>query len=84
MFSPESNLGASGLKQRLLFLRAHNTAASVSGLWCPAKKALEPEDYKCLFQVILTDRGIEFTDPVKIETRSESVGPLCRGSHNSS
>lgn len=49
------------------FLREHNDSASVSGIFRNLRQRLGKEDYRKLFQVILTDNGSEFTDPEAIE-----------------
>lgn len=63
---------------QLMFLREHNTAESVSTIFSNLLKELGSEQYKKLFQVVLTDRGSEFTDPIKIETDMETGELLCR------
>ena len=63
---------------QLMFLREHNTAASVSTIFADLRQRLGPENYKSLFQVVLTDRGSEFSDPMKIETDTETGEQLCR------
>jgi len=57
---------------QLLFLRERNTAASVKVWFDWLRQTLGPEHFKELFQVILTDRGSEFTDPVSIECDQET------------
>ena len=52
---------------QLGFLREANDSASVSGIFRELRKKLGKEDYKKLFQVVLTDNGSEFTDPEAIE-----------------
>ena len=52
---------------QLMFLRERNTAASVTEVFAALRNKLGEKHFKELFQVILTDRGSEFTDPVKIE-----------------
>lgn len=61
-----------------MFLREHNTSSSVSAVFADLHNKLGYGNYKQLFQVILTDRGSEFTDPVKIEASRESGEIMCR------
>ncbi len=63
---------------QLMFLRERNTAASVTGIFQKLKQVLGPDGFCKLFQVILTDRGSEFTDPSRIETDGETGEPQCR------
>lgn len=63
---------------QLMFLREHNTSSSVSAVFADLHNKLGYGNYKQLFQVILTDRGSEFTDPVKIEASRESGEIMCR------
>lgn len=63
---------------QLMFLRERNTAASVSAVFDDLRKRLGDEDYRRMFQVILTDRGSEFSDPLKIEAMQENGENLCR------
>lgn len=51
----------------LAFLREVNTARSVTDIFSYLDRALGREAFRNLFQVILTDRGSEFTDPLSIE-----------------
>lgn len=51
----------------LAFLREANTARSVTDLFSYLDRTLGREAFRNLFQVILTDRGSEFTDPRSIE-----------------
>lgn len=51
----------------LAFLRAHNTARSVTAIFNSLDTTLGREAFQSLFPVILTDRGSEFTDPLAIE-----------------
>lgn len=57
---------------QLMYLRERNTAASVSAIFRMLRKQLGDQRFSALFQVILTDRGSEFTDPVKIECDTET------------
>lgn len=57
---------------QLMFLREHNTSSSVSAVFADLHNKLGYGNYKQLFQVVLTDRGSEFTDSVKIEASRES------------
>lgn len=63
---------------QLMFLRERNTAASVSAVFDDLRKRLGEADYRRLFQVVLTDRGSEFSDPLKIEAGQETGEILCR------
>ena len=63
---------------QLMFLRECNSAASVTRIFNELREALGDLYYRLLFQVIVTDRGSEFTDPVKIETDPESRERQCR------
>ncbi len=51
----------------LAFLREANTARSVTEVINDLYKRLGKEQFRKMFQVILTDRGSEFTDPSSIE-----------------
>ena len=51
----------------LAFLRDANTARSVTEIFDRLDQRLGRESFHTLFQVILTDRGSEFTDPLAIE-----------------
>lgn len=51
----------------LAFIREANTAASVTNIFEELYSKLGKEKFKELFPLILTDRGSEFTDPLKIE-----------------
>ena len=63
---------------QLMFLRERNTSASVTEVFKKLRQALGTEGYCRLFQVLLTDRGSEFTDPSRIETDGEAAGGECR------
>ena len=63
---------------QLMYLRDHNTAASVSEVYANLRTMLGHEKFKQIFQVILTDRGSEFTDPTKIETDMETGEIQCK------
>ncbi len=54
---------------QLMFLRERNTAGSVTEIFCRLRKALGDEKFRMLFQVIITDRGSEFSDPGKNRSR---------------
>lgn len=56
---------------QLYFLRENNTASTVTATFNMLREKLG-DDYSKLFQVILTDRGSEFTDPLSIELDSET------------
>ena len=51
----------------LAFLRDANTARSVTEIFNALDHTLGRESFRTLFQVILTDRGSEFSDPLSIE-----------------
>jgi len=62
---------------QLYYLRDRNTAESVSRTFKMLRETLG-EDFKKIFQICLTDRGSEFTDPLRIEC-DEKTGELqCR------
>ncbi|MDD6154910.1 MAG: IS30 family transposase [Eubacteriales bacterium] len=63
---------------QLMYIRERNTAASVSAIFQALKKQLGMDRFTSLFQVILTDRGSEFTDPVNIECDQETGKIQCR------
>ena len=51
----------------LAFIRDTNTAKSVTAIFDHMYELLDHEIFTSLFQVILTDRGSEFTNPLAIE-----------------
>jgi IS30 family transposase len=51
----------------LAFIRDANTARSVTDIFNHLDAILGRESFRTLFQVIVTDRGSEFTDPLSIE-----------------
>ena len=51
----------------LAYIRDANTARSVADIFNRLDQVLGREAFRMLFQVILTDRGSEFTDPLSIE-----------------
>ncbi len=53
---------------QLGFLRDRNTSASVSAVFDHLRQILTPDEFSMLFSTILTDRGSEFSDPVRMET----------------
>jgi IS30 family transposase len=63
---------------QLMYLRGRNTAASVTAIFQTLRSRLGDQRFSTLFQVILTDRGSEFTDPVKIECDMETGEIQCR------
>lgn len=63
---------------QLMFLRERNTAASVTEIFQELRKKLGAAYFSMLFQVLVTDRGSEFTDPVKIEADTETGEIQCR------
>ena len=62
---------------QMAFLRDRNNAATVSAVFESLRTILGIPLFKELFQVILVDRGSEFTDPVKIEFDPETGEQLC-------
>lgn len=63
---------------QLMILRRRNTARSVSAIFRLLRRKLGNERFEELFQVLLSDRGSEFTDPQNIEI-DHSTGQLqCR------
>lgn len=52
---------------QLGFLRERNTSASVSEVFSSLRESLTGDEFSLLFPVILTDRGTEFSDPVRME-----------------
>ena len=52
---------------QLAFLRQRNDAASVSNVFRQLRECLGEDLFRRIFQVILVDRGSEFTDPLRIE-----------------
>ena len=63
---------------QFMFLRERNTTGSVTEIFQWLRKSLGDKKFRMLFQVILTDRGSEFSDPEKIETDLETVEIQCR------
>lgn len=63
---------------QLLYIRERNTAASVSEIFETLRNVLGRDHFKTLFQVILTDRGSEFTDPKAIEVDPATGASLCK------
>lgn len=57
----------------LAFIRDHNTARSVTDIFDDLYDRLGHDLFTALFQVILTDRGSEFSDPLSIEFTDEGV-----------
>jgi len=51
----------------LMFLRDANDSRSVKESFKRIYDALGPKDFKCLFPLLLTDNGSEFSDPNSIE-----------------
>lgn len=62
---------------QLLYLRERNDSASVTGVFNGLRKALG-DDFKKLFQVILADRGTEFSNPQAIEFNTKTGERECR------
>lgn len=63
---------------QLMFLRERNTAASVTEVFSRLRNKLGEKHFRELFQVIVTDRGSEFTDPRKIEADTKTGEIQCR------
>ena len=63
---------------QLMSLRERNTSASVSEVFRRLRRVLGDTRFKMLFQVVLTDRGSEFTDPMRIEADTENGEAQCR------
>ncbi|MDO4157355.1 MAG: IS30 family transposase [Oscillospiraceae bacterium] len=63
---------------QLMFLRDRNTAGSVTEIFSHLRKILGDKHFSSLFQVVLTDRGSEFSDPEKIEVDMETGEIQCR------
>ena len=61
---------------QLMFLRDTKTAAGVSDAFVWLREALDVE-FAWIFDVILVDRGTEFTDPTAIEIDHRSGEVLC-------
>lgn len=57
----------------LAFIRDANTARSVTEVFNYLDSTLGRNAFRLLFQVILTDRGSEFTDPLSIECDEDGV-----------
>lgn len=51
----------------LAYLRERNTAASVTQIFESLYQLLEPDTFRKLFPILLTDNGMEFSDPVALE-----------------
>src|SRR5699024_4601581 len=56
-----------GAQFMLAFLREANTSRSVIDIFNDLWEVLGPETFRRLFQVILTDNGSEFSNPLAIE-----------------
>ena len=63
---------------QLMFLRERNTARSVTEKFHWLRKVLGDGKFRMLFQVIVTDRGSEFSDPGKIEADIHTGEIQCR------
>lgn len=61
-----------------MFLRERNTAASVTEIFRELRQRLGGTCFSLLFQVIVTDRGSEFTDSMKVEEDPETGEIQCR------
>lgn len=62
---------------QLMFLSDTKTAAGVYAVFSHLRKTLGDDFYK-IFQVILTDRGTEFTDPASIEFDPATGEQVCK------
>ena len=54
------------------FLHKHKTAESMSNTLNMIQTKISVEDYKKLFSLLLTDRGVEFEKPLKFEVNEET------------
>ena len=63
---------------QIAFLRRRNTSRSVSAIFRALRWKLGDARFMELFQVLLVDRGSEFTDPVKIEKDQRTEEVQCR------
>lgn len=63
---------------QLAFLRRRNTSRSVAAVFRLLRRKLGAERFMELFQVLLADRGSEFTDPTKIEIDTQTGELQCR------
>ena len=62
---------------QLLYIRERNDAASVAEIFNRLRNDLG-EDFKNLFQVVLADRGTEFSNPQSIEYNTKTGERECR------
>ena len=62
----------------LAFIRERNSSTSVAEVFDSLRKLLGKDMFARLFPVLLTDNGSEFSDPLQIETDSDSGLQLCR------
>ncbi|MFQ9892543.1 MAG: IS30 family transposase [Emergencia sp.] len=62
---------------QLMFLRQRNTARSVTEIFSRLREILSDDEFRTLFQVILTDRGTEFSDPGRIESDPDTGEVQC-------
>lgn len=62
---------------QLMYIRDRNNAASVTAIFESLHDKLGASNFEKLFQVILTDRGSEFSDPTKIEINKETEQQQC-------
>ncbi len=56
---------------QLMFLRDKKTAAGVAAAYAHLREVMS-DSFSCVFEVILVDRGTEFTDPSSIEIDQET------------
>lgn len=63
---------------QLMFLREQNTASSVSSIFASLREKLGADNFSRLFQIVLADRGTEFSDPAKIEADTDTGEIQCR------
>lgn len=63
---------------QLMFLRDSKTAAEVTAAYASLRKALGNVEFSLMFEVVLTDRGTEFTDPAAIEFDPLTGEQLCQ------
>lgn len=62
---------------QLMFMRDRNNSASVTDIFNQLRNTLG-DDFTKLFQVILTDRGSEFSNPEAIEYNTKTGSKECR------
>lgn len=63
---------------QLAYLRDHNNSRSVSSIFNMLYKILGHQDFSNLFEVILTDNGVEFSNPQAIENHYETIDDITK------